>query len=57
MLFVFALKWLLPLVELNPPSRVVISKVHDFFYILKLFINKISGYEKTKTPNFRSSWT
>ena len=34
------------LVELNPPSRVAISKVPDSFYTSKLFTFKFSEYEK-----------
>jgi len=33
-------------VELNPPSRVAISKVPDFFYTRKLITTKIFDYEK-----------
>jgi hypothetical protein len=34
------------LVELNPPSRIAVLKVPDSFYTRKLFILKISDYEK-----------
>jgi len=33
-------------VELNPPARIAILKVLDFFYNSKLFTIKISDYEK-----------
>jgi hypothetical protein len=33
-------------VELNPPSRVTLSKLPDSFYTPRLFTTKISDYEK-----------
>lgn len=36
----------IPIVELNPPSRVAVSKVPDSFYTRKLLTTKIFDYEK-----------